>query len=83
MGLLTGLLTAPIAPLRGVAAIAEQVRRRAEDEFYDPATIRAELEKVDALRAAGDIDDDEATAREDALVERLMVGQQLREERHG
>jgi hypothetical protein len=83
MGLLTGLLTAPIAPLRGVVAIAEQVRRRAEDEFYDPATIRAELEAVDALRAAGDLSDEEATVREDALVERLMVGQQLREERHG
>jgi hypothetical protein len=83
MGLLTGLLTAPMAPLRGVVALAEQVRRRAEDEFYDPATIRIELERVDALRAAGDIDDHEATAREDALVERLMVGQQLREERHG
>ena len=83
MGLLTGLLTAPMAPLRGVVAIAEQVRRRAEDEFYDPASIRAELEEIDALRAAGDLSDDEATAREDALVERLMVGQQLREERHG
>jgi Gas vesicle protein G len=83
MGLLTGLLTAPLAPLRGVVAIAERVQRQAEDTFYDPATIRAELEEVDVLRAAGALDDDEATAREDALVERLMVGQQLREERHG
>lgn len=83
MGLVTGLLTLPAAPLRGVVAIAEQVRRRAEDDFYDPVTIRAELEQIDVLRAAGELDDDEATAREDALVERLMVGQQLREERHG
>jgi hypothetical protein len=83
MGVLTGLLTLPMAPLRGVVAVAEQVRRRAEDEFYDPATIRAELERVDALRDAGEISDEEATAREDALVERLMIGQQLREERHG
>lgn len=83
MGLVTGLLTLPAAPLRGVVAIAEQVRRQAEDDYYDPVTIRAELEEVDVLRAAGELDDDEATAREDALVERLMVGQQLREERHG
>jgi hypothetical protein len=66
-----------------VVAIAEQVRRQAEDDYYDPVTIRAELEQIDVLRAAGELDDDEATAREDALVERLMVGQQLREERHG
>jgi hypothetical protein len=83
MGLLTGLLTLPVAPLRGVVAIAEQVRHQAEDVFYDPVAIRAQLEEVDGLRAAGDIDEDEATAREDALVERLMLGQQLREERHG
>ncbi|HET8663624.1 MAG TPA: gas vesicle protein GvpG [Nocardioides sp.] len=83
MGLVTGLLTLPAAPLRGVVAIAEQVRRQAEDDYYDPVTIRAELEQIDVLRAAGELDDDEATAREDALVERLMVGQQLREERHG
>jgi hypothetical protein len=83
MGLVTGLLTAPLAPLRGVVAIADQVRRQAEDQFYDPVTIRAELEQVDALRAAGEIGDDEATDREDELVERLMAGQQLREERHG
>jgi hypothetical protein len=83
MGLLTGLLTAPLAPLRGVVAVAEQVQRQAEDQFYDPVTIRAELERVDTLRASGELSDDEATTREDVLVERLMVGQQLREERHG
>lgn len=83
MGLLVGLLTAPLAPVRGVAAIAEQIRRQAEEQFYDPVTIRAELEQIDAQRTAGELSDDEATEREDALVERLMIGQQLREERHG
>jgi len=83
MGLLAGLLTAPLAPLRGVVAMAEQVQRQAEDQFYDPVSIRAELEQVDILRVTGELTDDEATAREDALVERLMVGQQVREERHG
>ena len=83
MGLLLGVLTAPLAPVRGVVAIAEQIRRQAEEEFYDPATIRAELETVDARRSSGELSEDEATAREDELVERLMVGQQLREERHG
>ena len=74
MGLITGLVTLPLAPLRGVVAVAEQIRRQAEEEFYDPATIRAQLEEVDRQRASGALTDDEATAWEDELVERLMVG---------
>ena len=73
MGLITGLLGLPLAPVRGVVAVAEQVRRQAEEEFYDPAKIRLQLEQVDRLRAEGAIDDDEATAWEDELVERLLV----------
>jgi hypothetical protein len=76
MGLLTGLLTLPIAPLRGTVAVAEQVLRQAEDVYYDPATIRREMEEVDRLRDAGEIDEDEATAWEDELVERLIAGQE-------
>ena len=73
MGLITGLLGLPLAPVRGVVAVADQVRRQAEEEFYDPAKIRLQLEQVDRLRAEGAIDDDEATAWEDELVERLLV----------
>ena len=40
MGLITGLLGLPLAPLRGTVAVAEQIRKQAEDEFYDPAAIR-------------------------------------------
>jgi hypothetical protein len=83
MGLLTGLVTLPVAPLRGVVAVAEQVRRRAEDAYYDPAAIRAELEQVDALRAAGELTEEEATAWEDQLIERLMIGREIERERHG
>jgi chorismate mutase len=75
MGLISGILGLPLAPLRGTVAVAEQIRRQAEEEFYDPAVIRAELEEVDRRRAAGELSDDEATALEDELVERLMTGQ--------
>jgi polyhydroxyalkanoate synthesis regulator phasin len=73
MGLLTGLLTLPLAPLRGTVAVAEQVRRQAEEAYYDPAAIRRELEQVDQLRSDGEITDEEATAWEDQLIERMMV----------
>lgn len=84
MGLLTGLLSLPIAPLRGTVAVAEQVLRQAEEEFYDPARIRAELAEVARHREDGTLTDDEATEWEDALIERLMIGnQRAREGRHG
>jgi chorismate mutase len=75
MGLVTGLLGLPLAPLRGTIAVAEQILEHAEDEFYDPTRIRAQLAEVDRQREAGELSDDEAIAWEDELVERLMVGQ--------
>jgi chorismate mutase len=78
MGLITGILGLPLAPLRGTVAAAEQIHREAERQFYDPAAIRAQLEEVERLRNEGELTEDEATAWEDELVERLMTGQQLR-----
>jgi chorismate mutase len=80
MGLITGLLGLPLAPLRGTIAVAEQVLRQAEEEFYDPERIRAQLEDVDRRRAAGELSDEEATAWEDELIERLMIGSERPQE---
>jgi hypothetical protein len=84
MGLITGLLGLPLAPLRGVVFVADQVHKQAEEEFYDPARIREEMEHVQRLREDGAISDEEATSWEDQLVERLMVARDLRRgARHG
>lgn len=72
MGLIAGLLTLPLAPLRGVVAVAEQVRRQAEEEYFNPVRIREQLAEVQRLREQGEIGDAEATEREDELVERLV-----------
>jgi chorismate mutase len=74
VGLITGLLGLPLAPLRGTVAVAEQVLKQAEEEYYDPARIRAQLEEVDRQREAGTLSDEEATAWEDELIERLIEG---------
>jgi chorismate mutase len=73
MGLITGLLGLPLAPLRGTIAVAEQIQRQAEEEFYDPVRIRNQIEEIDRQRAAGELSDEQATIWEDELVERLMV----------
>jgi Gas vesicle protein G len=72
MGLVTGLLGLPLSPLWVAVKSAEQVLEAAEDAFYDPAAIRAELAEVDRLRGTGEITDDEATLWEDELVDRLV-----------
>lgn len=77
MGLISGLATLPLAPLRGVLAAAEQVRRQAEDQFYDPVAIRQELEDVQRLREHGELSPEDADAWEDELVERLLVARDL------
>jgi chorismate mutase len=74
MGLITGILGLPLAPLRGTVAAAAQIRRQAEEEFYDPVRIRRQLEEVARQRASGELSDEEADAWEDELVGRLMVG---------
>ena len=76
MGLITGILTLPLAPVRGTIWIADQVRQQAEEDYYDPGAIRAALDEVDRRRQTGELSEDEATAQEDALVERLLEGQQ-------
>ena len=74
MGLITQLLTLPIAPVRGVVWVAEQIRDEAESQYFDPATIQAALEDVDARREAGLLSEEEAADLEEVLVQRLMAG---------
>ena len=76
MGLITGILTLPLAPLRGTVWVAEQILQEAEERYYDPAAIRRELADVDRLRQDGAIDEEAAVAWEDHLIERLMTGQE-------
>ena len=73
MGLLTGLLGLPLAPVRGVVWLAEQIRDHAEEQFYDPVRIRAQLERVDEARRAGEISEGEAVELENELLQRSMV----------
>ena len=76
MGLITGLLTWPFAPVRGVAWIAEQVRQEAERQWMDPSALHEALDDVQARREAGLISDEEADRLEEELIERLLESEQ-------
>ncbi|CAM3654081.1 gas vesicle protein GvpG [Isoptericola cucumis] len=83
MGLLGGLFGLPLLPVRGTIAIAEVVLRQAEDEYYDPARIRAQLDEVDELRASGELSEEDAVALEEELIARLMVSRTVPHDQRG
>ena len=72
MGLITGLLTLPLAPVRGTVWLAERIQEQVEREYYDESAIRSGLLEIEEARAAGDADPAELDAVEDALIERLL-----------
>jgi hypothetical protein len=76
MGLFTGLLTLPLAPVRGVVWLAEQIQDYAEEQYYDPVRIRAELERVQEARESGELTEEECVEWENELLRRLMHRQE-------
>ncbi|MFI5611953.1 gas vesicle protein GvpG [Amycolatopsis sp. NPDC051903] len=71
MGLLSGIAGLPLAPLRGVLALGELIRRRVDEEMHDPASVRRELEAVERARAAGEISAGEEAERQQRVLDRL------------
>jgi hypothetical protein len=73
VGLFTGLLTLPLAPVRGVVWVADQVAQEAERQLYDEGSIRAELVALELAAEEEAMSEDEIRAREDELLERLAI----------
>jgi hypothetical protein len=73
MGLLTGLLTLPLAPVRGTIWIAERLLEEAERELNDPAAIEQQLLEAEERYERGEISSDEFERIEDELLRRLTA----------
>jgi hypothetical protein len=82
MGLITGILTLPLAPVRGVGWVAEKVAEQAELELYDEGRILRELIELEEARDRGELDAERFELAVDQLLERLQVGRELREGRY-
>ena len=76
MGLISGILTLPLAPVRGVTWIAEVVQEQAELELYDEGAIVSQLTDVQIRREAGELTEEEAAALEEDLLERLIAARE-------
>jgi Gas vesicle protein G len=72
VGLISGLLTLPLAPVRGTVWLAERIQEQAESELYDEGAIRSQLLELEQMRDRGEVPEEDITAAEDELIARLM-----------
>jgi hypothetical protein len=73
VGLLTALVTLPLAPLRGTIWIAEQLAAQAERELEDGDTIRRLLIEAEIAFETGKLSEEEYEIVEDELLQRLEL----------
>ena len=73
MGIVTGLLTLPLAPVRGTMWVAEKLQAEAERELDDPERLRRQLENVQVAYELGEIDLDTYEQVEEQILARLIA----------
>ncbi len=72
MGLLSGTLLLPLAPVRGLVRLAEVIQRQVEQEMHSPARTRRQLEELAKARERGEISaNEEKQAQQEILTERV------------
>lgn len=76
MGLLSSLVTWPLAPVRGVVSLGELIQRQVNQELNDPARTRRQLEDLEEARRHGEITpEQERQAQEQILSTRISPGE--------
>ncbi|WP_328897715.1 gas vesicle protein GvpG [Streptomyces sp. NBC_00236] len=71
MGLLSGVLLLPLAPVRGVVWVSDRLIDAAEAELYDPAVIRTQLAELNRALDDGEIDVTRFEREEERLLDIL------------
>ena len=81
MGLFTGILLLPLAPVRGTIWVAEKLAEQAARELDDEVVVRRLLAEAELDLERGDLTVDEFEQIEDELLERLERARAGEEER--
>ena len=68
-----------LAPIKGVKWVAEKLEELADKELFDPDKIREELMTLQAKLDMGEMKEEDYTAREKELLERLTEIQKREE----
>jgi hypothetical protein len=72
VGLISGLVLLPLAPVRGVAWMADRLATEAERQLNDESSIREQLAVLAAAHDRGELSDDEYDAVEDRLLRQMQ-----------
>jgi Gas vesicle protein G len=73
VGLISGLLTLPLAPVRGVVFLAEALREEAERELAAESSPERALAELEAARATGEVSPEVADQLEAQLVDEMLA----------
>jgi gas vesicle protein GvpG len=79
MGLITGLLTLPLAPVRGTVWIAEKLAEEAERELQSERSPRRRLLVAERQLELGLLTEEEYEVIEEAALDQLEAEQEARE----
>ena len=71
-----------LAPVKGVAWLAQQIQKETNHQLFDPAVIKARLAELQEQFDSGVINEAELRKAEEKLLERLQVAK-LREQGRG
>jgi len=74
MGLLTGLLTLPLAPVRGTIWVAERLLEEAERQLDSPEAVEQQIVEAEQAHERGELSDEEFEMIEEQLIARLLAG---------
>ena len=73
MGLITGLVTLPVAPVKGLRGVADKITDEVNRQYHGEAAIAKQLRQVDDARKSGQLDEEEAARREQELIDRRIA----------
>jgi Gas vesicle protein G len=72
MDLISLTVGLPLAPIRGLLALARLLQDEADQELYSPARVRRELEEIEAAQSSAELSDEAAEAEAEQAVDRLV-----------
>ncbi|MGN5237558.1 MULTISPECIES: gas vesicle protein GvpG [unclassified Rhodococcus (in: high G+C Gram-positive bacteria)] len=73
MGLVTSLLTLPLAPIKGVLWLGEVIQEQVEQQMHDPANMRRELEQIEQAWQAGELTQQQMDDAQQEVLNRMMT----------
>ena len=69
MGIFSGILMLPLAPVRGVIRLGEVIQGQVEQELRTPANTRRQLEELEEARERGEVSPDEEKQIQEQILE--------------